>query len=89
MSTPSPTLGQQLLSFIEQDGLTTFGVALLNFLNAEVVAQGDPIKMAAAFIALEGNLIAQGPAFLAGLETQLAQLLAAKLSAKLAALPKP
>ena len=85
MSTPTPTLGQTLLSLIEQDGLTAFGIPLLNFLTAVQAAAGDPVKISAAFIGLEGALIAAAPSALGGLEAQLTGLLAAKLQAKIAA----
>jgi len=90
MSTPAPTLGQTLISLIEQDGLIAFGGPLLNFLTAVQTANGDQVKIAAAFIGLQGAVIAAAPGALGGLETQLAGILAAKLQAlqaKIAAKP--
>lgn len=88
MSTPDPTLGQTILAFIEGDALRAFGAPLLTFLQAEAAAAGDPIKMSAAFIALQGGIVGAAPGALGTLESQLATALATKLQAVIAAAPK-
>ena len=84
----STSVGAQVLAFIEADALTSFGTPLLTFLTAVQAAQGDPIKQGAAFVQLQGNLVAASPTALAGLENQLAQVLATKIQALQAAAAK-
>lgn len=89
MSTPTPaaSVGNALLALIEGDVLTVIGPALLSFLTAEAAAKGDPLKMAAAYTALLGNL---QPLLLTLENTVIGQLIAyvqAKLAAAIAAVP--
>ena len=86
MSTPAPTqsLGQQLLTLIENDALTSFGPPLLTFLQAVQAAQGDPIKITAAWVQLQGGIVGAAPSALGGLESQLAGIIAAKIQAAIA-----
>jgi hypothetical protein len=89
MSTPNPvpapklSVGQQLLSLIENDGLVTFGPPVLSFLQSVQTAQGDPFKESVAWVALQGELVKAAPAALGGLESQLAGIIAAKVQARL------
>ena len=94
MSTPSPVPNplQALLTFIETDALSTFATPLLTFLQADAAAGGDILKIEAALIALQGDIVAAVPKALPGLvaelgvvNSQLALLLAAKLQARISA----
>ena len=81
------TFGQALLQLIVSDGLVAVATPLANFGAAEAAANGDPIKLGAAAIALEANLFAAAPTALGGLETQLATALTARVAAKVAGAP--
>jgi hypothetical protein len=70
-----------VLAIIEADLLTAAGSPLLTFLTAFGAAAGDPVKIAAASVQLQGSLIGALP----GLESTLAQQIAAALAAKLQA----
>jgi len=83
MSATPPTVGQALLTFIENDLLLSAGPPLLTFLTAVQAAAGDPIKIAAAWVALQGNLVGGAPAAVGGIETQLAAIIASKIQAAL------
>ena len=77
--------GQAFLAMIESDLLTTGGAPLMAFFQADLAANGDKMKQAAALL----QLIASGPAagltFLAELEGQLLGLAITKLQAAMAA----
>jgi len=83
MSTPVPTqnLGQELLSILKTQALTSFGGPILSFLQAIEAANGDPIKQGAAWVKLQGDAIGAAPTALGGLEGELAAILAAKVQA--------
>lgn len=76
-------IGQAILALVEADGLSTFGPALGTFLAAEAAANGDPVKTSAAYLQLQGNLVAAAPMALGELQSQLATALATRLAAKL------
>ena len=75
------TTGQAILAILESDVLTTEGTPILTFLTAFGAAAGDPLKITAAWIQLQGALIGGLP----GVETALAQQIAQALQAKLVA----
>lgn len=77
--------GQQILAVLELDFLTAAGAPLLTFLSAAGAANGDPLKLSAALVALQGSLIGQLPSFEATLSQQIATALQAKLAAAIAA----
>jgi len=77
-----------IIALIENDALVSFGQPILTFLTAVESAQADPVKIATAFVKLQGDLVAAAPGALAGLESQIASAIATKLQAKLASLPK-
>ncbi len=79
MSTPVPTVAQDLLTLVKSDVLITFGAPLLTFLGQLQAANGDPIKTGAAWIQLQGAAIGVAPSFVGQIETQLAAALAAKI----------
>jgi hypothetical protein len=71
-----------ILALLTNDLVAGEGPALIKFLTAEGQAAGDPLKMSAAFVALEGDIIGTLPS----LEATLAQQITAALQAKLQAL---
>jgi len=86
MSTPAPvaTTGQTFVSLLLKDIITTGGSPLLTFLSAFGAAAGDPIKIEAAFIALQGAEIGQLTPFESLLSGQIASALTAKIQAQIA-----
>jgi hypothetical protein len=70
-----------ILGVLASDTLLAEGPALIKFLTAFGAAAGDPLKLSAAFIALQGDVIGSLP----GLETTLIQQITAVLTAKLQA----
>jgi hypothetical protein len=83
MSTPAPTPSQTLLNLILSDLLSTGGQPLLAFLSAFGAAAGDPVKIAAAWVAFQGAEIGSLPALEASLSGQLASFLSAKIKAEM------
>lgn len=83
-TTPTTSAGQQFLTLLKNDALLSFGPPLLTFLTNVSAAGGDPIKLTAAWVQLQGNAIEAAPTALAGLESQLATLIATKLQAAIA-----
>lgn len=81
MTTASPSAWQALLSVIETDLLSTAGAPLLTFLNSFAAAAGDPLKLAAAWVQLQGQFVGALPTLEATLSQQIANTLTAKLSA--------
>lgn len=79
------SVGQQILAVLELDFLTAAGQPLITFLGAVGAAAGDPLKISAALVALQGSLIGQLPTFEASLSQQIATALQAKLAAAIAA----
>lgn len=77
----TPSIGQQILTLVESEALTAFGTPLLTFLTQVQAATGDPIKIAAAWVQLQGGIVGAAPSALGGLESQLAAILAAKIQA--------
>jgi hypothetical protein len=73
--------GQAILAVIESDLLTAGGAPLINFVTAFGAAGGDPLKIAAAWVQLQGAVVGVLPS----LEVTLSQQIAAALTAKLAA----
>jgi hypothetical protein len=73
--------GQAILAVLESDLLTAEGTPILAFLTSFGQAAGDPLKIAAAWVALQGAFIGGMP----GLESALSQQIAAALNAKLVA----
>jgi len=83
MATPNPNLGQALLSALETDLLTSFAQPLINFLTAFGAAGGDPVKVALAWVGLQGALVAALPNFEVAVSQQISNTLIAKLQAAL------
>jgi len=88
------TTGQALLALLESDLLTAEGTPILAFLQAFGAAAGDPLKIAAAWVALQGAFIGGLPSIEAALSVQIATALQTKLQAAIAAAqaaatPKP
>lgn len=77
----TPTSAQALLALIEGDLLTAEGTPILTFLQALSTAAGDPVKVAAAWVALQGAVVGSLP----GLETTLIQQLISAITGKLQA----
>jgi aryl-alcohol dehydrogenase-like predicted oxidoreductase len=77
----SVSTGQGILAIIESDVLTAAGSPLLAFLTEFGAAGGDPVKIALAWVKLQGGLIGGLP----GVEVALAQQIASALQAKLTA----
>lgn len=73
--------GQALLTLVENDALIAFGGPLLTFLNGVQAANGDAVKITAAWVQLQGNIVAAAPGALGSLESQLASSIAAKIVA--------
>ncbi len=84
--TTSPVLsaGQQFFGMVLKDMLTIGGGPLLTFLNSFSAAAGDPVKIEAALLALQGAEIGQLTPFEALLSSQIAGALSAKLQAAMA-----
>jgi len=81
----SPSTGQvALLQMLENDVLLDAGTPLLTFLNNLQAAQGDPLKRAAAWVQLQGNLVQAAPTLVGTIEGQLAATIAAKIQADVA-----
>jgi len=76
--------GQTLLAILESDILTAAGAPLLQFLTAFGAAGGDQLKIAMAFVALQGELVGSLPSLESALSQQLAAALTAKLQAAIA-----
>jgi hypothetical protein len=68
-----------ILAVLTSDALTAEGPPLIKFLTAFGAAAGDPLKISAALVGLQGDVIASLPS----LETTLAQQITAALTAKL------
>jgi hypothetical protein len=83
---PSTSVQSEILAVLKQDVFGVLEQPLLTFLTALSAAQGDRIKIAAAFLQFEGNLAPALPAFIAELEQQLAAWLTARIEANA---PKP
>jgi hypothetical protein len=73
------SIGQTLLTLLEDDALLSFGTPLVNFFTSVASANGDPLKVGAAWVALQGALVGAAPGALGGLESQLATLIATKV----------
>lgn len=83
------SLGQALLTVLEDDAILTAGPALVGFFQQVQVAGTDPLKLSAAWVQLQGTLPTIGIGLAGELEGQLAQLIVNKLQALLATVPKP
>lgn len=81
---PTASAGAALLDLVKNDALLAFAPPLVTFLQNAQAAAGDPVKISAAFVQLQGDIVGHAPSAIAGLETQLAGSLAAKLTALLA-----
>ena len=77
----STSPGSAILAVLESDALTAEGPPLIKFLTAFAAAAGDPLKISAAYIELQGAVIGTLPT----LETTLAQQISAVLTQKLQA----
>jgi hypothetical protein len=75
------SVGQTLLTLLEDNALISFGPPLVSFFTAVAAANGDPIKEGAAWVALQGALVGAAPTALGGLESQLATIIAQKIQA--------
>lgn len=78
----SNSAGSAILAVLESDALQAEGPPLIKFLTAVGAAAGDPLKLSAAVVALQGDVIGSLPS----LEATLAQQITAALTAKLQAL---
>lgn len=81
----SNTAGSAILAVLASDALTAEGPPLIKFLTAVGTAAGDPLKLSAAFIGLQGDVIASLPSLEVTLAQQITQALTAKLQAAIAA----
>jgi hypothetical protein len=72
---------QAFLSLLLSDLLGAGGTPILTFLAAFGAANGDPLKIEMAWIALQGGEIGQVPTFESMLSNQIATALAAKVQA--------
>lgn len=71
----------QLEALLEGDLVMSYGPALIKFLQNIQASQGDRVKQAAALVQLQGDVIGASPFALGGLESQLAQVIAARIQA--------
>jgi hypothetical protein len=73
--------GSAVSGVLASDALTAEGPPLIKFLTAFGAAAGDPLKISAAFVGLQGDVIASLPQ----LETTVIQQITTQLTAKLQA----
>jgi hypothetical protein len=78
-----------VLAIIEGDLLNAAGSPLLTFLAQFAAAAGDPAKVTAAVVQLEGALVGALPGLEGTLAQQIAAALTAKLQQALSNVPKP
>jgi len=81
----SNSAGSVILAVLESDALATEGPPLIKFLTAVGSAGGDPLKLGAAVVALQGDVIGTLPTLEATLSAQIASALTAKLTAAISA----
>lgn len=81
----SSNAGSAILAVLTSDALTTEGPPLITFLTAFGAAAGDPLKIAAAWAKLQGDILGSLPSFEATLSAQIASVLTTKLQAQIAA----
>jgi len=77
-----------ILTVIEGDLLAAEGGPLITFLTAFGAAAGDPVKIAAAWVGLQGSFVASLPQLEATLSQQIATALTAKLQAAIGKIGK-
>jgi len=80
---------QAFLSLLLSDLLGAGGTPILTFLAAFGAANGDPLKIEMAWIALQGGEVGQVPTFESLLSNQIATALAAKVQALMGAHAAP
>lgn len=78
-------MNSAILGVVTSDILTAEGPVLIKFLTAFGAANGDPLKLTAAWIGLQGDVVASVPGLEATLSQQIAAALTAKLQATIAA----
>ena len=81
----SESAGQELIAYLKSDAINTFGTPVATFLQAEIAAKGDPVKIGAAAIVAQTQLFAAAPTALAGLEAELGQFFLGRILAAQAA----
>lgn len=81
----SSNSGSAILAVLASDALTVEGPPLIKFLTAFGAASGDPLKIAAAFVGLQGDIVASLPSLEGALATQISAALTAKLQAAITA----
>lgn len=74
------SVGNEILQLVEGDVFTEAGPAILGFLNDEAKANGDPFKMAAAWVKLQGAMVAAAPNLEGDAVTQLSEIIAGKIA---------
>ena len=77
------TAGQNILNFLADDAVLSFGPALITFFTNVGAARGDPIKQSIAWVQLQGDLVGAAPNALAGAENALSSTIVGKLQALL------
>lgn len=81
--------GSAILGVLESDTLAVEGPAIIAFLTDFGAAAGDPLKLSAAFVKLQGAFVGSLPQLEATISQQIAAALTAKLQALIAAAQAP
>lgn len=77
----------QLKNLLEGDLVLNFGPPLITFLQNIAAANGDKVKDMAALVQLQGDIMGHAPFAIGGLETQLAQIIAARIQGLMTNVP--